>query len=1620
MKPKKTTFMKQLSTLRPYRINGERVNPILTVLLLCLMAAMSATANPITREQAMQKASAFLKTMPGNGTLAPVTNRRLAPSAVRPNAPYYVFDRGQDEGFVIVSGDDATVVDVLGYTDKGSFDYQVLPPNMKEWLDGYAAEIEDIQSRERQSGHSVASVAPKAPKTHPKVEQLMTSTWSQGYPYNLTCPEYFTLGRSVTGCVATAMAQILYYNREKSVTETQAAMPAYDTRTSHPTYGQLHVEGIPAGSPIDWDNMKDSYSGSTTDLQKLAVADLMHYCGVAVNMDYTNSSSGAYVSSAYEAFVKYFGYGSSTRYVYYASSNDEWDEIVYAELAERRPVYLAGQNSDGGHAFVTDGYDGNLHYHINWGWGGTCDGYFYLTNLDPGNAQGIGGTSGSYNEGREIIIGLEPENYGTKAMSFSDANIKKVCIDHFDADGDGKLTYDEAAAVTDLGTAFKGNTAIKTFRELHYFTSLTSLPDDAFNGCAQLTSLRLPKKVKAIGARAFKDCSKLSQLTFPTALKSIGEEAFSGCRMLANLTIPDEIEAIEARTFYGCATFTKVKLPVGIVRIGDEAFANCTKLVSMEMTTYQPTAIVLGSGVFSGIDLAQATLTVAQGTRHYFSTTPQWQDFGTIRELRELSGGKFAQLEVGKKYYVYNLGTGRYLTKGEAYGTQAVVGDTPMRFVIRHSSSMPEDCYYLTSEDSGKSGHYLFRTNTDGNVGNGVMAAFVDGTSLTASAFWAIAPVASADQSEKIPVYTFQIPSNGNGYQEGLYWGVQTDHQSGAASPTYGIYGDVNYDEHPRNCQWCLVLYDEEQATRYAMAETLASLISTAIGRRLQVDEEQAVYDNLESTTEELRNAQRSLRKKLNLIDFADDQVGSSCRASFDLDTDGEIGYAEASQIADFDISFKSASITSFDELQYFTNIPDIYGATFDNCTKLTSVVLPPGVVHIYYYAFRNCRQLKSINIPELVTFIGDAAFQNCTSLQAVTVSSPDPQMITLGENVFGGVNLANCTLYVPFGTKEAYAAAAVWKEFGNIVEVRAKAQPRYSPIVADKPGYLMNLATRKFLGKGEAYGTQAIVAKSGMLYQFKRVAGKDEDTYYLYSDQTGQDGKVLFRTTEDQRVGEGVRACFVDGGLSAKAHWKVTPFESWTPSVPIYTIQVPSSDATYVDGEYLGVDDGHYSGAASPTYGVYWDVYSIVESLWVFVTQEDMKAAKETDQLVEQLADLLLKAKAKDIDVADEQAVYDSPSSTNDDFSRAIQSLRQKLHIIVFADSKAKALCILNFDSDGDEELSMEEAAAVSDIGETFKNAASMKSFEELRYFTSLKTIPANAFNGCSNLLSIYIPEKVDTLGQFCFSKCTSLKYMALLNPDSVVYDALSGLPIATFFVPASALEKYQADGKWKNRHLEEYTGMPVVTASAATRKYGATSVTLQHVVSGAPVNGVPVLTCKEVADGTTPVGTYPIYVAPGTITSEGLQCVEGVFTVEPASLRIKAKNYTRERGQKNPDFQVTYSGFKNKETFEVLDKLPVITCEATAVSPVGEYVITVADAEAHNYTITYVDGKLTVNDSTHGDVNGDGIKDIADVLCIINTIAAGTYDKAADTNSDGKVDQGDVETIVNIIVSE
>lgn len=305
---------------------------------------------------------------------------------------YYVFNASAlDGGFVIVSGDDR-VGDVLGYSDRGCFSPDDLPPALIDWLSEWEEQILEI----REGRLALPSRVARAP--HPSIAPMLTTKWGQQSPYSRMTPEYREYCHSATGCLAVAMAQLLKYWASDTPTDS---IPAYVTDTR-----KLEVEALPP-TTFNYAIMEDYYDDrSPLDEGLFEVAKLMRYCGQAAKMDY-DINSGAVTSGEY--LVKYFGFATGYTDKYHVTHMTNWEDLLYAELEAGRPMLYSGKKINGsGHVFVVDGYEDD-YFHINWGWNGNYNGFFKVTAANRDNPSGGSFTDG-YRYAQMAVIGLRPAN----------------------------------------------------------------------------------------------------------------------------------------------------------------------------------------------------------------------------------------------------------------------------------------------------------------------------------------------------------------------------------------------------------------------------------------------------------------------------------------------------------------------------------------------------------------------------------------------------------------------------------------------------------------------------------------------------------------------------------------------------------------------------------------------------------------------------------------------------------------------------------------------------------------------------------------------------------------------------------------------------------------------------------------------------------------------------------------------------------------------------------------------------------------------------------------------------------------------------------------------------------
>lgn len=365
-----------------------------SLLLGGLSVVMGASADIISPEAALQRAME--------------SNRRASVSSVNvgvqptlaftlndvdSNPAVYVFNQDSNRGFVVLSADD-DVTPILGYSENGNISENNLPPQLSHWLKVYSQEIDYLRKNGIKN-----NISSRVADDREEIAPLVKTMWNQDAPYNDDCPD--SRGqKTYTGCVATAMAQVVNYFEYPEFGEGSKSYICG-------TLGRLTLNF--AGRRFDWDNMLDSYSGvDYTEDQASAVAYLMKACGYSVEMNYGTDASGAQSARIAGGLVNHFKYDKGIRFVHRAPySLAEWEKMIYENLKNVGPVIYDGNSlSDGGHSFVCDGYDGNGYFHFNWGWGGAADGYFKLNALNP-TTQGIGGSTGGFSYAQDAILGIK-------------------------------------------------------------------------------------------------------------------------------------------------------------------------------------------------------------------------------------------------------------------------------------------------------------------------------------------------------------------------------------------------------------------------------------------------------------------------------------------------------------------------------------------------------------------------------------------------------------------------------------------------------------------------------------------------------------------------------------------------------------------------------------------------------------------------------------------------------------------------------------------------------------------------------------------------------------------------------------------------------------------------------------------------------------------------------------------------------------------------------------------------------------------------------------------------------------------------------------------------------------
>lgn len=578
---------------------------------LFLTSPLVLLAQHVSTELAKQKALTFLTQSGKSSAKRSASNKAPRLMLANDRDEFYVFNDEANGGYVVVSGDER-MPDVLGYSNTGHFDAEHIPCNMRAWLEDYANQVNYLRS------HPEVQASRRTTTERNEISPLLKCHFNQRKYYNDKCP-LVDGEHSVTGCTATAMAQIMYYYQwPKQTTDT---IPGYTTKTK-----MIDIPAIPV-TTIDWDNMQEQYNSEEeySDQQIDAISTLMLLCGTSTEMDYDLGGSGAFLSAADIAFHKYFDYNDFTEYLNRKNLELEiWIQLLYDELSSGRPVLYEGYFYDYdlsliGHAFVLDGYkDG--YFHVNWGWGDNSDEYYLLTDLNR------------FNVDQAAVVGIQPNNdnypsryavldngkltlYYDKEKSHRSGTILSRREDWISTQAtecviDPSFANLEAISFASL---FEYKWELKSIQGLEYLNTSKALNmSDMFNGCSNLTSIDVSgfKTDNVKNTRSmFHNCSSLTNLDlsgFKTDnVRDMGS-MFSGCSSLTSIDLSsfktDNVTDM-SRMFSGCSSLTSLDLSgfkTDNVIDMRYMFYNCSNLTNLDLSSFKTDNVLNMSRMFYG------------------------------------------------------------------------------------------------------------------------------------------------------------------------------------------------------------------------------------------------------------------------------------------------------------------------------------------------------------------------------------------------------------------------------------------------------------------------------------------------------------------------------------------------------------------------------------------------------------------------------------------------------------------------------------------------------------------------------------------------------------------------------------------------------------------------------------------------------------------------------------------------------------------------------------------------------------------------------------------------------------------------------------------------------------
>ena len=1216
-------------------------------------------------------------------------------------------------------------------------------------------------------------------------------------------------------------------------------------------------------------------------------------------------------------------------------------------------------------------------------------------------------------------------DYASQIINFKDETTEAICVQHFDADHDGYVTYTEAAAVTSIGTFFKG-AQMGSFNELQYFTAVKNIDDDAFNG-STLSAITFPAGLLSIGSHAFAYCNSLKNITVPATVTEIGDGAFASCELLTainveegntqfigsssgtlfshdharliqfpanasvtSVAVSDGIVSILPEAFSGAKKLTSVTIYNSVMEIGEKAFAGCEKLNNVKV--YWANPLEVPADIFQGVDVANAKLNVPDGTTELYEAADVWKDFGTKAEFTDgYTFINFADPQVEAICLAWDTNNDGKLSQNEAKAVTSLGG----KFKGNTEITAFNELRYFTGLTEIPANEFkgctALTTITFPTTITAIGESAFEDCSVLATAVLPTALVSIGKKAfYRTALKTVAIQKNVESIGEGAFGSVPTITKITVATtnPYFVHYSNAIFSKDTT----VLITYPAYKA------------ISTTIPTKVKT-----IY---------------------------------------------AYAFSGCNQVTGVN----------------FSSVETIGDYAFENCTGLTSLTLGEKVTSVGQYAFTGCSNLESIIIPNNVTSIGAGAFTGMPVGVRCQVSWPSPLSIlagTFSNATAPQAGKAAGLLFVPEGTSASYQAATGW-DFFNIVHEGTIAD--YAATLIDfKDKNVESLAVAAWDTDGDnklSYNEAAAVTALGTVFTDKPITTFNELEYFTSLTEIGDNA---FRNT-------GMTAVTIPAGSTrfGNSAFQGTALNNSTfKSLTTLTTEIGDSAFAYTAFTSMSISEritkigvGAFKGcskmtqisvvADNPNYtaknGVLYDkngtrlmqfpalstvnkkvvtefvigdaVTSIDEDAFLYATNlttvtipenvasigaNAFRACVKLDSVTAcRREPLAVPANTfEGVDVANAKlcvpkgtvAAYQAAPVWKD-FGLMTEFL-DDTSIIDFVDPKVKAICVKNWDTNGDGELIVAEAkAAKTTLEGLFESNTEITSFEELKYFTGITTIAENAFLGCTALAAIELPSSVTKIEQGAFSSCTSLKTIELPAKVANIGQGVfaNSTSLESIEVDAANTKYTSVDGVLLNKAKNTLVAYP----AGREGKYEMPSSV--KTISNYAFTGASKLTGLKMSKGVISIGegafrhsSLPYVFLPGTVTT-----------------------ISRWAFNDCPNLKVVKLGKRDED-----------------VAPLSVYQTVFLDMDLTQMSLYVPAGTLdvynemdvwkdfgTAKEYPNCDVNGDGYADMLDAVDIVKFVVdtpADVFDQyLADFDEDDDVTVADAVVLVNMIAED